>query len=516
MKPIVLRDYQQGPIDRARYLVNHHGKKRLLIVAPCGAGKGHIIAKLLASTVERGHRALAIAHRKELIEDLADRVCRFGFMPGVIMANRDQHLERPVQVASIQTLSRRDKPVADLVIIDEAHHSTASSYLQVLDHYPNAVVVGLTATPCRLGGQPLGDVFEDLIEPIRSSELVERGLLVPVRGFAYDAPDLRHVKKKAGDFSNDELAALVDTPKVRGNIVEQYLLRARGTRAIVFAVNVDHSQKLAADFCAHGVRALHVDGETPRDVRKAAFEAFRSGAAQVLTNCSLFTEGVDLPAIETVILGRPTMSTSLGLQMIGRGRRPLPCPCGEIPHWRNATCTCGLPVPKRFVRLHDHAGICFSIGMPDDPREWSLTETFDTGAPKLTSAKPGSAIRTCKACFCVYLADELACPNCGASNRAPKKLVRNAKGIAVALEDVERAQAAEEPTKASAEVQKKFFLFLVGLEKSRGYRRGYAEMRFHGKFKCWPPAKLWRAQFGKAPVEEFVPAGGIDGSEVKT
>lgn len=511
MKPIVMRDYQEGAIKRARYLVNFQNKRRILICAPCGAGKGHVIAKLMANTVEKGNRVLAIAHRTELIEDLADRVCRFGFMPGVILSGRDPHPERSVQVASIQTLARREKPVADLVIVDEAHHATAESYLDVLEHYPQAIIIGLTATPCRLGGQPLGDLFEELVEPIRTAELVERGLLVPVQGFAFDHPDLRHVKKTGGDYNGSDLAALVDIPKLRGNVVEQYLAKARGTRAIVFAINVEHSERIAAEFREHGVKALHVDGATPRDVRKAAFEAFRSGAAQVLTNCQLFTEGVDLPAIETVILARPTMSTALALQMIGRGRRPLPCPsCGEIPHWRQAACACGAPVVKRFCRLHDHASVVFNHGLPDEPREWSLKDSFAFD-PGRKVAQPGSAIRTCKVCMGIYPADVERCPVCGAPNKAPKKLIRNERGVAVALDEVERAEKAKEPPSENVDQQKKYFFFLLLTELQRGYRRGWAEMRFHGRYKHFAPAKLWRAAFAeerkkKTAQPEFVPA----------
>jgi superfamily II DNA or RNA helicase len=510
MSKIELRDYQAGGIERLRFLVNQHHKKRLLLVGPCGMGKGHIIASLLASCVAKGNRALAIAHRVELIEDLADRVCRHGFMPGVVMAGHPPHPERPVQVASIQTLARREKPVADLVIIDEAHHSTASSYLKVLEHYPEAVVIGLTATPCRLGGQPLGDVFTNMVEPIRSAELVDRGLLVPVKGFAYDDPKLNLLKRSGGDFVNNELAAMVDVAKVRGNVVQQYLLRAPGSRALVFAVNVEHAKKLAEEFKGRGVAAEQLDCDTPREERAAMFARFKSGATRVLCQCQLFTEGIDVPAIETVILARPTASLSLALQMIGRGRRILQCECGLWPHWRQDSCACGRPVKKRFVRIHDHGSVIRTHGMPDDPREWSLTETF--AMDTRTAAKPGTAIRSCRQCFAIYMADEPACPQCGAVNRAPKRIIRTAQGVAVALEAVEREQAKQEPTKATAEQQFEYFRYLVHLEHSKGYRRGYAEMRFHGRFRCWPPAKLWRARLKApkaappAPQAEFVPA----------
>jgi superfamily II DNA or RNA helicase len=340
---------------------------------------------------------------------------------------------------------------------------------------------------------------------------VERGLLVPVKGFAYDAPDLRNLHRTGGDYNERELANLIDVPRTRGNVVEQYLLRARGTRALVFAVNVDHSRKLCEEFRLRGIAAEHVDGDTARADRAAIFDRFRTGQTMVLTNCQLFTEGVDLPAIETVILARPTASLALALQMIGRGRRPLPCSCGAIPHWRNATCACGAPVRKRYVRLHDHAGATFDHGMPDEPRVWSLTDGFqmDTQAK---SIKPKSALRTCRKCFAIYMADEPACPQCGERNIRLARIVRTSKGVAVSLDDVERAAKAQSADPPDASVQKKFFFFLLTVEYGKRYRRGYAEMRFHGRFKCWPPATLWRAEFkakgSKAQTgqHDFVPA----------
>lgn len=486
----VLRDYQARAIDDARDLVNA-GRRRIVLVAPCGAGKGEILAELIRSTLSKGNRVLALTHRRELVEDLAERVRRRGFDPGIIMPGHDPKPAAGVQVASIQTLVNRDKPVAQLVLVDECHHATAATWKAVLDCYPASVIIGSTATPCRMGGAPLGDLFEDLVDVVSPAALVDRGFLVPVQGFAYDAPDLRNVKRVGGDYAEHDLVDFLDIPRVRGRIIEQYTQRAPGSRALVFAVNVAHSEHLAAEFAAAGYPTAHLDGETPRAERARIFEAFRVGSIRVLCNVQLFTEGVDVPAIETVILARPTLSLSLALQMIGRGRRPVPCRCGALPHWRCKLCDCLEPVKKRCVRLHDHAGIVWQHGLPDDPRAWSLDTDFtvERGA----KGKRSTALRTCRRCFAIYLADQPACSRCGYRNPSVIKVVRTAKGVAISLAEVERKAraAAFDPATVPEDKQRGFFLGLLKMERERGYKRGYAVIRFHAKFRHWPPVKKW-------------------------
>ncbi len=490
---MILRPYQCATVERCRSLVNS-GKRRIVFVAPCGAGKGTMLAHILASTVRKGNRGLVLTHRRELVEDLAERVGReLGFAPGVILSGVSEDPANPVQVASVQTLQRRTKPVAQTVLVDECHHATAEGWRGILECYPESVVLGSTASPCRLSGAPLGDLFEELVEVVKPQQLVEEGHLVPTTGFAYDAPDLRGVRRSAGDYDSSELAALMGSQRIRGSVVGQYLERSPGTRAIVFAVNVDHSRTLAEQFVRAGVPAEHLDGETHRVIRRAIFERYRTGQTRVLCNVGLFTEGVDLPAIETVILARPTLSLALAIQMIGRGRRPLVCQCGRIPHWRSAACECGRPVLKRFARIHDHAGVLFQHGLPDEPRVWSLKSDFRVGVGEKGKSEASAALRTCRKCFAIYLADQDVCPMCGYRNPAKKRVIRNAQGVAVSLDDLERKA---KPIVASESQERKYFFYLLHLERQNSYRPKYAEVRFMGRYKHWPTlAKTWRAEF---------------------
>lgn len=484
---VILRPYQQAAIDRCRELVAA-GQRRICLVAPCGAGKGTILAALMGSALARGRRVLAIAHRRELVEDLAQRVHRLtGVPPGLVLPSHPASGSH-VQVGSIQTLGRRVLPAADLVLADECHHATAESWRAVLDHYPEAVLIGSTATPCRLSGAPLGDLFTAIVEVALPGQLVEDGHLVPVTGYVYDAPDLRGVRRAAGDYAAGDLATTMDRPAVRGRVVDEYLRRAPDSRAIVFATGLEHSRALRDEFLGRGVLARHVDGETPRVEREAAFQDFREGRFQILCNIQLFTEGVDLPCIETVILARPTLSLSLALQMVGRGGRPIPCVCGRIPHWRDATCGCDAVVRKRAVRIHDHAGVILQHGLPHEPRRWSLDADYRVSSK--AKATPATALRTCESCFGVYLASDPACPLCGHRNQRRVRLTRNAEGVAVALEDLEAARRPKpKPDLSKAE---RYYRELVALAAERGYKPGYVGMRFKGRYGFWPRVEWMR------------------------
>lgn len=487
----ILRPYQAAAVAALREQVRQ-GRRRILLASPTGSGKGTIAADLVRSSLALGRRVLVLTHRRELVEDLAERIAKLGLVPGVLLPDVAEQRDLAVQVASVQTLARRSLPEAQLVLCDEAHHATAETYTKIFAGYPGAVIVGLTATPARLSGKPLGDLFESLVEAAKPAELVAQGHLVPVTGFAYDSPDLRRVDRRGGDYDDRALCLLMGGQRIMGNVVEQYQRHCPTARAVVFAVNVEHSQLLAGQFRAAGVAAEHVDGTAARDARGALFDRFRSGATRVLCNVQLATEGFDLPAIEAVLLCRPTLSLVLALQMIGRGRRPLPCACGQIPHWRSPACACGAPVLKHCVRVHDHAGVVAQHSLPDEPREWSLTRSVRVG--KRAQGKGPGALRTCNGCFAIYAADLEACPVCQHRNQARRRLVRNADGIAVPLEAVKRRVVA--PCD---------YLRWLTIEANRKhYKPAWIAVRFKVRFGRWPTASDRQSP----PPSQQPPTGG--------
>ena len=298
-----LRDYQRSAVDRLKTVLH----RRPILVAPTGSGKTTVAVALVE---ELGVPTLWLAHRKELIDQAAGHLARLGLWPGRILAGYPPEPFAQVQVASVQTLVRRAMPPAKLVVIDEAHHVTlGSSYSQVIEHYPNTHVLGLTATPFRLDGRGLGDVFGELIVAAYADELCEAGVLHDPRVYAGKAPDLRHVKIAMGDYALGELSKRTNTEELNADIVQTWLEKSPGRRTVAFAVDIAHSQAIVEAFRAAGVPAEHLDGKVARSEREAVLERLRGGQTLIVSNCMVLTEGWDLPALETAIVARPTASS---------------------------------------------------------------------------------------------------------------------------------------------------------------------------------------------------------------
>src|SRR6266567_8778119 len=293
-----LRPYQINAINALRAKVRA-GHRRIVLVMPCGGGKTVVAAALIRSAVARGSRCLVIAHRRELIDQTLEKLKRFGVDAGVIMAidrRRDDYF--PVQVASVQTLVRRlDRlPPANLLIIDESHHSCSSSYRTVLDAYPDAIVIGLTATPWRSDKFGIADIYQDSVLACTPAELMRMGALVEYDVFAYDSPDLHAVKVTAGDYNQRDLGIACNTQVLVGSVVREYITHASRRHAIVFPVNIEHSKSLVAEFVAAGVTAEHIDCDTPGQIRDGSIRRFRDGDLMVLSSCGVLTEGFDAPS----------------------------------------------------------------------------------------------------------------------------------------------------------------------------------------------------------------------------
>jgi superfamily II DNA or RNA helicase len=253
---IQFRDYQLRAIHDARVKIGA-GVRRIVLNAPTGAGKTCIAAGIVQSAIAKGKRVLFLAHRRELIEQTVNKLVDAGVLHfGVIMAgNRLNSADAPVQVASIQTLIRRELPPADLIIIDEAHRASARSYLSVIANYPSAAVLGLTATPERTDGKGLDDIFQDMIVVETVPNLIEQGFLVKPVCYVGPTADLSGVRTKRGDYDERQLATVMDKPKLVGDIIENWKRLARGKPTAVFAVNVAHADHIAAEFRAAGVSA---------------------------------------------------------------------------------------------------------------------------------------------------------------------------------------------------------------------------------------------------------------------
>lgn len=356
---ISLRPYQQDFIDAVRneFQQKH---KRVVGVAPCGAGKTIMTGWMIRESLNRGKKSIFFVHRKELIEQTAKTFNNLKIPFGIIAAGAPSMLELPVQIASIQTLARRvgwlkKFFMPDFLICDECHHILASSYKNILNAFPDAYLLGVTATPMRMGGVTLADSFDSMVESLTVNQLIELGNLTRFQYFAPEfTVDLSKVKVVHGDYSNDEIAKIMTEKNILGDIVENYRKYADGKSAICYCVNVEHSETVAGAFLTAGIPAAHCDGTTDKSLRAHIVDQFRRGKIKVLCNAELFGEGFDVPGCQAVILARPTKSLTLFIQQAMRPLRPDPND------------------PNKVAVIIDHVQNYLWHGMPNDDREWSL------------------------------------------------------------------------------------------------------------------------------------------------
>lgn len=329
-----LRDYQREAIDAAREKLRT--ERSTLVVLPTGAGKTVVFAEIVRAVVERGGRALVLAHRSELLDQATAKIRAAA--PDLVV-EREQADQRarlaPVVVASVQTLHRQkrlerwDPNAFALVIVDEAHHAAATSYQKILDYFAGAKVLGFTATPDRSDGIGLRATFQSIAFSRSMLDLVRAGYLVPIRGRVVkpEGFDASNVKVVAGDFQEKGLTeALMEDPHVLPTIARSLVADSEGRSTLVFvpAVVVAHSLAALINANEDAGGAVAIDGETPADERAIRFSQFQNGTKRFLVNVGVATEGTDLPRCACVAVVRPTMSRSLFVQMVGRGTRLFP------------------------------------------------------------------------------------------------------------------------------------------------------------------------------------------------
>ena len=439
-----LRPYQQYIILQARHLIRQ-GARSILIQSPTGSGKTALTAHMLGTSSSKGIQSFFICHRVELIRQSMQTFDAVGIPFGVEAAGFPPDRRQLVQICSIQSLARRlDKvKTPKLIVWDECTHIASKSWAAVHKHYSDAIHIGLTATPQRLDGKGLGDWFTHMVQGPSVSELIKQGYLSPYKAYAPSTVDTSGLHIRMGDYAKDELAKVMDKPTITGDAVSHYKKLAMGKRAIVFCASIDHSHHVVSQFRAAGIPSEHVDGETDRHVRAEAMKRFQQGQTWVISNVDLFSEGVDVPAMEAVIMLRPTASLSLCLQQMGRGLRPS---------------------EGKTAIILDHVGNLHRHGLPDDDREWTLE-----GRGKSKQGQSATPVRTCPKCFAVVKAAVTKCQYCGYVFEVEGREVEEREGELV---EVDPEQLRRERLREQGQV--KGFDELVALGKKRGYRHAYA------------------------------------------
>jgi DNA repair protein RadD len=468
---IELRPYQADVIAEFHNAVEA-GRRRIIMVCTTGGGKtviaADIISKLVRANVNKS--VLVLSHRREIISQTSDKLRKAGISHGIIQAGVPTRPLEPVQVASIQTLWTRamhfgsmDLPPADLLIIDECHHAPARTYRKIIAAYPNAVLLGLTATPCRGDGRGLGGIFEIIIETPQVAELIQQGWLVGTRVYAPVDPDLRGVRTQAGDYVESQLAERMDQAQLVGDIVEHWHKLGERRKTVAFAVSVAHSIHIRDEFIKSGVRAEHIDGGTLKPERDATLARLASGEIELVSNCMVLTEGWDMPDIGACILARPTKKMGLFRQMIGRVLRPAD--------------------GKPDAVVLDHSGAVFRHGFVEDAVEWTLDPERRAVSPTHQKrAARGSRLHECKNCGVVSIAGE-PCWHCGYLPQRPPRSVDIEDGE---LGLVGRDRRAHGQIHDPAE-RARWHAMLAYIAAERGYQHGWIAHQYREKFGTWPP-----------------------------
>ncbi|MGW4641827.1 DEAD/DEAH box helicase [Sphaerisporangium sp. NPDC004334] len=330
-RPMAPRPYQVEALDAVAQAVGR-GVRRPLVVLPTGAGKTVTFAHLITRV---GGRALIIAHRDELLRQARDKVRQVapGLETGIVKAGENE-ADAQVVIASIQTLaqpSRREKIGRfDLVIVDEAHHAPAATYMTVLDDLgafrdDGPLTVGFTATAGRGDRVGLKAVWQEIVYQRGILQMITEGYLCDIEALAIDSDfDLDRVATKGGDYVGAQIGAELERSGALELAAHAYKRYARDRKGIAFTPTVATAETLAGDLRAQGISAEPIDGTMHRDDRGAVLERLRTGKTQVVTNCAVLTEGFDEPSVSCVLMARPTKSPVLFVQSVGRGLRPYP------------------------------------------------------------------------------------------------------------------------------------------------------------------------------------------------
>lgn len=430
-----LRDYQKT-LYRGTQTELRRGYRRILVVAPCGAGKTYLFSEMIRNT--KGE-ALVLVHRQELKTQHEELFRNLG------IAN--------ARVSTYQTERNRlgQYPTPKLLIVDEAHLSRANSWMEVIEYY-NTFTIGLTATPVRLDGKPLGSIFEVMVQGITVKELIEQHRLSPFEYYAPVTVDTDNLKISSGDFLLKDLEALMSDRAIYSDALASWKRIAPGEKTIAYCVSIDHAKQAAQMFQDAGYPAAEIDGKTPDKKRAQIVQDFRDGKIMVLCNVGIISEGVSIDDITCCLLLRPTESHAL--------------------YWQQAM-RCMRYQPGKVAKIIDCVGNYSRNPLPDADVEWSLT--IPTKKQNRMTPEGDFKIRTCKSCYMVFQTAPV-CPYCGTEYELDKREIK-------AREEIQLERFTEEQKQEFERVRKQrrmevgrcqTFDDLLKIQKERGYKPGWA------------------------------------------
>ena len=327
MKEVKLFDYQEDMKERIEKTLSLH--RSVMAQMPTGTGKTYLLTAVIDSFVNNNpmEKVWIVAHRRELVSQIDETVRKFHSYS----ASNTSSLLSSVKAMSIQWLMRHYDEIEEepgMIVIDEAHHALAKTYKEMWERFPNAKFLGLTATPCRLNGKGFTDLFDVLVQSWSVPEFISKGRLatydfVSIKSDGVTQRLIDSLQKRGadGDYQNKEMDMLLNKKPSIERLYQSLEEFGKDRKGIVYAININHAQKITKLYQEHGVKAIAIDSKTPATERQQDIEAFKKGDIQVLVNVDIFSEGFDCPDVEFVQLARPTLSLAKYLQMVGRGLR---------------------------------------------------------------------------------------------------------------------------------------------------------------------------------------------------
>jgi superfamily II DNA or RNA helicase len=452
-----LRPHQIDAMARLRQSIAA-GKRRIMLQAPTGSGKTMIAAAVVDGALSKGKRVLFTVPALSLVNQTVEAFWEEGIREvGVIQGQHEMtNWARPVQVASVQTLARREIPNADVVVVDEAHRWFSFYEKWFMDPAWQAKpFIGLSATPWTRG---LGKYYQELIIAATTSELIEKGFLSPFRVFAPSHPDLSEVRTVAGDYHEGDLGEVMGEQVLVADVVETWLRKGEGRSTLCFAVDRAHAKLLQEKFEAAGVSTGYIDAFTEMEERTSIRNKFHDGLIKVVCNVGCLTTGVDWD-VRCIVLARPTKSEMLFVQIIGRGLRTAD--------------------GKDDCLILDHSDTTLRLGFVTEIHH----DELDNGK---TKAKPQleAKVRLPKECpQCAFLKPPRmsVCPACGFKNEVDSK-IEFQDGDLVELNPSKKKKKSE----ASQSDKQEFYAQLRFIAQERSYSDGWCSHKYKEKFGVWP------------------------------
>lgn len=383
-KDNTLRPYQQQA--KEKIFATWDECDNVMFQMPTGTGKTRLFTSIIGDIKAWGIlnsidiKILIIAHRVELIEQISESLLKYRIPHGIIAGGKDRDLRQNVQVASIQTITHHANINAaqdlnvNFIIIDEAHHSMATSYKKLWSMYEGAKKLGVTASPWRMNQVGFSSLYDTLIPSKPIKEFIKEGWLSPYNYYSIKdnsalQKDINSIEEFdiEGDYKISALENVVDTGRIRAQLLDSYNKYAKGKKGIIYSISRKHSDHICAEFKEAGVNIVRIDSKTPKDERQLYVRRFKNGQIDIIVNVDIFSEGFDCPDIEFVQLARPTKSLVKYLQQVGRGLRTTK--------------------EKTHCIILDNVGLHMTFGLPDSEHDWS---SYFMGQPESSKSSMGS------------------------------------------------------------------------------------------------------------------------------